>query len=78
MTIRPRVLLTGANGQVGFVIWQALAPIADVVAFSGLNARPAAVPCTGLDLSQLELLDKTIREVNPPPPRMRFITAMAK
>jgi dTDP-4-dehydrorhamnose reductase len=65
MIKRPRVLLTGANGQVGFEIWQALAPIADVTAFKGPHDRAAAVPAEALDLADAAALEAAIRRVRP-------------
>lgn len=65
MTIRPRILLTGANGQVGFEIWQALAPIAEVYAFKGPSDRPAAIPCETLDLADAKAIQTVIAELEP-------------
>jgi dTDP-4-dehydrorhamnose reductase len=65
MIKRPRIFLTGANGQVGFEIWQALAPIAEVMAFKGPHDRVAAVPAEALDLGDAEALEAAIRRVRP-------------
>ncbi len=65
MTSRPRILLTGANGQVGFEIWQALSPLADVSAFMGPNDRQAAIPAASLDLCDAEAIERTIRSLRP-------------
>ncbi len=65
MIKRPRIFLTGANGQVGFEIWQALAPLADVTAFKGPLDRTAAIPAETLDLCDAAALEKALREVKP-------------
>ncbi len=65
MASRPRIFLTGANGQVGFEIWQALAPIADVTAFMGPNDRQAAIPAATLDLCDAEAIESAILSLKP-------------
>jgi dTDP-4-dehydrorhamnose reductase len=65
MIKRPRIFLTGANGQVGFEIWQALASIAEVTAFKGPHDRMAAIPAETLDLCDAAALEQAIRSVRP-------------
>jgi dTDP-4-dehydrorhamnose reductase len=65
MMKRPRIFLTGANGQAGFEIWQALAPLADVSAFKGPHDRTAAIPAETLDLCDAEALEAAVRRVKP-------------
>ncbi|HYX37048.1 MAG TPA: dTDP-4-dehydrorhamnose reductase [Oligoflexus sp.] len=65
MKKRPRILLTGANGQVGFEIWQALAPLADVTAFKGPHDRTAAIPAESLDLCDAAAIEQAVRSLRP-------------
>jgi dTDP-4-dehydrorhamnose reductase len=65
MMKRPRIFLTGANGQAGFEIWQALAPIADITAFKGPLDRVAAVPAETLDLCDAAALEQALRSIKP-------------
>lgn len=65
MSRKPRILLTGANGQVGYEIWQALNPIATVTALMGPLDREAGVPAEALDLCDSVALEDCIRRVRP-------------
>jgi dTDP-4-dehydrorhamnose reductase len=57
-----RVLLIGANGQVGFELLSHLAPLGEVIATTRSGELPGAIACEALDLAQpgsaAELIDR--------------------
>lgn len=46
-----KILLIGANGQVGFELIEHLAPLGEVVAATRSGALPGAIPCDTVDLA---------------------------
>jgi NAD(P)-dependent dehydrogenase (short-subunit alcohol dehydrogenase family) len=65
MTKTPRFLITGANGQLGFELQRALAPLGEVVA-CGRDAcdlsNPASIRAAVLDAARAETAMFEIRE----------------
>src|SRR5690349_12793837 len=57
-----RILVLGANGQVGFELMRALAPIGDVVAATRDGVSPDATRCITADLARADSLASALDE----------------
>lgn len=60
-----KLLLLGADGQVGFELLRALAPLGEVVATTRRGELPGKVPCARVDLGDFEGLAALIRAERP-------------
>lgn len=60
-----KLLLLGANGQVGFELQRALAPIGEVVATTRSGRLPGGAACTAIDLSDGDAVAALLREIEP-------------
>ncbi|MFT3789769.1 MAG: dTDP-4-dehydrorhamnose reductase [Rudaea sp.] len=56
-----KILLLGANGQVGFELQRALAPLGDVVAATRGGKLPGNIDCLRVDLGDADSLDRALR-----------------
>jgi dTDP-4-dehydrorhamnose reductase len=59
------ILLLGADGQVGFELHRALAPLAPIVATTRKGVLPGGIDCTRLDLSDTDALRILIETAQP-------------
>jgi len=64
---RPRILLVGAHGQVGWELLRTLAPLGDVVATARRTdpQEPELAACRALDLTDAAAIRNLVREVRP-------------
>ena len=60
-----RLLLVGANGQVGHALLRSLAPLGEVVATTRGGRLDDEKPCESLDLSDLEAIAPLVARVRP-------------
>jgi len=60
-----RILLTGANGQVGHALLERLISIGEVVATTRSGLLDSGEPCERIDLDQIEALQALINRVAP-------------
>lgn len=60
-----KVLLIGADGQVGYELHRALAPLGEVVAATRRGALADGLACATVDLADFGTIDATIRAVRP-------------
>jgi dTDP-4-dehydrorhamnose reductase len=60
-----KLLLLGADGQVGYELHRALAPLGEVVAATLKGVLPGGARCASADLEAREALAGLIREVHP-------------
>lgn len=63
--MRPRILLTGATGQVGFELQRALAPLGELVIATRAGHAPAGGRGVTLDLSEPAALATTLDRLQP-------------
>lgn len=59
-----RILLLGANGQVGFELARSLAPLGELVCATRAGALPGGAPCLSADLAKPESLAATLAAVS--------------
>ncbi len=59
------ILLLGADGQVGFELHRALAPLAPIVATTRKDVLPGGIDCARLDLSDADALRALIETTQP-------------
>ncbi len=59
------ILLLGADGQVGFELHRALAPVAPIVATTRKGVLPGGIACTRLDLADADALRALIETTQP-------------
>jgi dTDP-4-dehydrorhamnose reductase len=60
-----KILLLGANGQVGFELHRSLAPLGELVATSRSGTLPGAIACEPLDLAEPEPIRALIERIAP-------------
>ncbi|HST28432.1 MAG TPA: dTDP-4-dehydrorhamnose reductase [Rudaea sp.] len=60
-----KILLLGANGQVGFELVRSLAPLGDLVCASRSGTLPGGAPCLSTELARPESLAATLDAVKP-------------
>ncbi|WP_257387770.1 SDR family oxidoreductase, partial [Tahibacter caeni] len=60
-----KILLLGANGQVGFELQRSLAPLGDVVPATRSGTLPGALPCERADLHDADALRALCERVAP-------------
>lgn len=60
-----RLLVVGANGQVGHALLQSLAPLGEVVATTRSGQLPDGRACEGLDLAQADGVDALLERIRP-------------
>lgn len=60
-----KLLLLGANGQVGFELQRALAPLGEVIATTRSGRLPGGAACTAIDLSDRDAVSALLRDVEP-------------
>ena len=77
------ILLLAADGQVGFELHRALAPLASIVATTRKGVLPGGVACSHCDLGDHDQMRALIDTTMPPPsprsivPRMNPISRSA-
>jgi len=60
-----KILLLGANGQVGFELQRSLAPLGEIVAATRSGSLPGAVACESVDLYDADALDALCTRIAP-------------
>ena len=60
-----KILLTGANGQVGYELWRTLQHIGEVIPTTRNGVEVAGVPTLALDLSNAADIEKKVNAIQP-------------
>lgn len=60
-----KILLLGANGQVGFELQRSLAPLGEIVAATRSGTLPGAVPCERVDFHDTDALRALCERIAP-------------
>ena len=60
-----KILLLGANGQVGFELARSLAPLGELVCATRSGTLPGGAPCLSTELAKPESLAATLDAVKP-------------
>jgi len=60
-----KILLLGANGQVGFELQRSLAPLGEIVAATRSGTLPGAVPCERVDFYDPDALHALCERIAP-------------
>ena len=60
-----KILLTGANGQVGYELWRTLQYIGEVIPTTRTGSEIAGMPTVALDLSDAADIEKKINAIQP-------------
>jgi dTDP-4-dehydrorhamnose reductase len=60
-----KLLLLGANGQVGFELQRSLAPLGELVCTTRSGALPGGAPCVALDIADASALDALLAREKP-------------
>lgn len=60
-----KILLLGANGQVGWELWRRLMPMAEVVATTRSGTLPDGAPCEAIDLADLDAIAPLFARIAP-------------
>jgi dTDP-4-dehydrorhamnose reductase len=60
-----KILLLGADGQVGFELHRAFAPMGDIIACTYSGTLPGGTACTKIDFGKMGDLEKLVRDSKP-------------